>query len=315
MMFQTPKNPSSALRRRLMLGALPLLSGIGISGGAVAPAWAQPSPPSDDAPSALARIRTSGALKVALYNAFAPFSSQSPQAAGGALQGFDVSLAQALAQTMGLQLSLLAFDAGENMNDDLRNMVWKGHYLGYGPADVMLHVPLDKRFMQQNPQALIFAPYMREHIVLLHNTQRLPQVSSAADLQGIPLAAERGTAAASALMGHEQRALSAQVHLYDDGIKAAASVLQGQAAAAYVSRAQAEAAIFQAQQDKVSTLSVQMSEFILPGVAPQGWLVGMAVKAQSDDLGQALQQALQTLRDNGQLLALFKQHGLTLTAP
>ena len=38
----------------------------------------------------------------------------------------------------------------ENMNDDLRNMVWKGHYLGYGPADVMLHVPVDNRLMAEN---------------------------------------------------------------------------------------------------------------------------------------------------------------------
>lgn len=313
-MPQTSKTPPCALRRRLMLGALPLLTGMGVGVGAVVPAWAQ-QPPSDDAPSALARIRASGALKVALYHAFAPFSAQAPKAAGGGMQGLDVSLAQALAQAMGLQLSLLPFDAGENMNDDLRNMVWKGHYLGYGPADVMLHVPIDKRFMQHNPQALIFAPYMREHIVLLHDTQRLPQVSSAADLQGLPLAAERGTAAASALIGQDERALSAQVRLYDDGVKAAASVLQGQAAAAYVSRAQAEAAIFQAQQDNVSSAAVQMSAFILPGVAPQGWSVGMAVKAKNEDLGQALQQALQTLRDNGQLQALFKQHGLTLLAP
>lgn len=313
-MPQTSKNPPCALRRRLMLGALPLLTGMGVGVGAVVPAWAQ-QPPSDDAPSALARIRASGALKVALYNAFAPFSAQAAKAAGGGMQGLDVSLAQALAQAMGLQLSLLPFDAGENMSDDLRNMVWKGHYLGYGPADVMLHVPVDKRFMQHNPQALIFAPYMREHIVLLHDTQRLPQVSSAADLQGLPLAAERGTAAASALIGQDERALSGQVRLYDDGVKAAASVLQGQAAAAYVSRAQAEAAIFQAQQDSVSSAAVQMSAFILPGVAPQGWSVGMAVKAKNEDLGQALQQGLQTLRDNGQLQALFKQHGLTLLAP
>ncbi|MBS0293823.1 MAG: transporter substrate-binding domain-containing protein [Proteobacteria bacterium] len=293
--MQTPHSPG---RRQLMLGLLPLLAGVGA-------AQAQ------DERSALARIRASGALKVALYNAFPPFSSRSAQGAQG-MQGLDVSLAQALARAMGLQLALLPFDADENMNDDLRNMVWKGHYLGYGPADVMLHVPVDKYFMQQNRQALIFAPYMREQVVLVRDRQRLPQVTGVADLKDMPLAAERGTSAASALIGHDNRLLSAQVHLYDDGVKAVQAVLQGQAAAAYVTRAQAESAIFQSQ---ARPEQWEISEFPLTGVPAQGWLVGMAIKAGNEELGQALQQALQSLRGSGELLAIFKQHGLTLTAP
>ncbi len=294
-MIQAPEHPHSPGRRQLMLGLLPLLAGVGAA-------------KAQDEPSALARIRANGALKVALYNAFPPFSAQSPQG----MQGLDVSLAQALARAMGLQLSLLPFDGDENMNDDLRNMVWKGHYLGYGPADVMLHVPVDKYFMQQNKQALIFAPYMREQVVLLRDRERLPAVASADDLKGLPLAAERGTGAASTLIGHADRMLSAQVHLYADGVQAAQAVLAGQAAAAYVTRAQAESALFQAQAKRGQ---FEIGEFPLTGVPAQGWLVGMAIKAKSEELGQALQQALQSLRSSGELMAIFKQHGLTFTAP
>jgi hypothetical protein len=73
--------------------------------------------------------------------------------------GIDIDLARALAGALDLKLSLLPFNADENMNDDLRNMVWKGHYLGYGPADVLMHVPVDRPLMQANPQVQIFAPY------------------------------------------------------------------------------------------------------------------------------------------------------------
>ena len=294
-MNEAAETPSSPGRRQFVRGLLPLLAGVGA-------AQAQ------EEPDGLARIRANGSLKVALYNAFPPFSAQSPQG----MQGLDVSLAQALARAMGLQLALLPFDGDENMNDDLRNMVWKGHYLGYGPADVMLHVPVDKYFMQQNKQALIFAPYMREQVVLVRDTRRLPVVTGAADLQGLPLAAERGTGAASALIGHDERLLSAQVHVYDDGVRAAQAVLEGKVAAAYVTRAQAESAIFRAP---TRPQHVDISDFPLTGVPPQGWLVGMAIKATNDELGQALQQALQSLRGSGELLAIFKQHGLTLTAP
>lgn len=293
-MIETAEN-SYPLSRRQLLGLVPALVAAGV-------ARAQ------EVSNGLARIRANGALKVALYNAYPPFSSQSPQG----MQGLDVSIAQALARVMGLRLSLLPFDADENMNDDLRNMVWKGHYLGYGPADVMLHVPVDKYFMQQNKQVLIFAPYMREQVVLMRDTQRLPRVGSVSDLKGVPLAAERGTSAASALIGHGDHLLSAQVHVYDDGVKAAQAVLEGKAAAAYVTRAQAESAVFQAQ---IRPEHIELSEFHMTGVPPQGWLVGMAIKAGSDDLGQALQQALQSLRSSGELLAIFKHHGLTLATP
>ena len=67
------------------------------------------------------KLQQTGALKVAVYTEFAPFSDH------GA--GIDIDLAEALAKKLKLRLTLLPFPAGENLGDDLRNMVWKGHYL------------------------------------------------------------------------------------------------------------------------------------------------------------------------------------------
>ena len=76
-------------------------------------------PAAAQADTALARIRARGRLSVALYNDMPPF-----HVAG---KGIDVDLAAALAKALGVELSLLPFNADENMNDDLRNMVWRGH--------------------------------------------------------------------------------------------------------------------------------------------------------------------------------------------
>ncbi len=159
---------------------------MGLTG--ISPLWANAE---------LEKVRAGGVLKVAVYKDFAPFSYGTT----GALQGVEVALAAALAKEMGLKLSLLPFDAGENMMDDLRNMVWRGHYLGYGPAHVMLHVPVDRNFIQGNRQSLIFAPYYRETVVFVHNKKQVAQINTVDDLQGLPLGVERGTAAASALLG------------------------------------------------------------------------------------------------------------------
>lgn len=285
-------------RRQAVLGVLPLWPAM----QAMSTAHAQTELADLD------RIRARGTLKIALYKDNAPFSGNAP---GGSLQGLDVALAAALAREMGLQPALLPFDADENMNDDLRNMVWRGHYLGYGPADVMLHVPVDKYLMQENRQALIFAPYMREQIVLAHDTRRVAEVRAAEDLQGLPLAVERGTGAASALMGYGSGLLRSQIHLYPSGPQAVQAVLDGKAAAAYVTRAQAESVLSKAEPKPAE---IRLTPLPLRGI-PDGWPVGLAIKAENRKLGQALEAALQSLRGKGELLAMFQQHGLTLTAP
>ena len=297
--FSFPRRLSAAPaagRRRALALLLPLLLG-----GSLAQAQTELI--------GLAKIQASGTLKVAVYKDNAPFSSGPVSA----MKGLDVDIATALAKQMQLKLALLPFDAGENMNDDLRNMVWRGHYLGYGPANVMLHVPVDKYLINENRQALIFAPYMRQVYVLLHDTQALAQVSSPDDLKGVKLAAERGTGSAGVLMGHHGGELVSQVNLYGSGVEAAQAVLDGKAVAAYVTRAQAESAL--AQLKPGTALHWALSPLALQGLPSNGWPLGMAIKADSKDLGQALEKALQALRDSGELLAIFKSHGMTLTAP
>ena len=256
----------------------------------------------------LDKVRASGLLKVALYKDNAPYSDGK----GQDMEGVDVALARALAMEMGLKLSLLPFDAGEKMDDDLRNMVWRGHYLGYGPADVMLHVPVDKHLMVENRQALIFAPYSREVLVVFHALDRVPTVQSGLDLQNLPLAAERGSGAASTLIGFGGGRLRAQVKMFPSGIDAARAVIQGEVAAAYVSRAQAETALHTAGRPPSA---FGLTQLTLPGLADNGWPIGMAVKSSHKQLAQALEAALHKVRADGRLLAMYRDRGLTLVAP
>ena len=139
------------------------------------------------------KIQQSGSLKVALYNDFLPFSDK------GA--GIDVDLAEALSARLGLKLKLLPFAAGESVDDDLRNMVWKGHYLGYGPADVMLHVPVDLRLMAENDKVQIFAPYHVETVRLVRSATSVPQFDGLDSLVGKRIGAEKVSISAMVLLG------------------------------------------------------------------------------------------------------------------
>ena len=290
-------NPHAAglLQRRSFVGAaLPLALGL------TSLAQAQEK-------SAMEKIRASGVLKIALYKENEPYSDGTMSR----MAGLDVSLAEALAKALQLSPSFLPFDAGENMGDDLRNMVWKGHYMGYGPADVMLHVPVDKYFMGENRQAFIFAPYVREHLVVLFNP-KLGTVSNPDDLVDKKITVEQGTGAASAMMGYKGGMLAGHVSIYKTGVDAAKLVLNGQADAAFVSLAQAEAAIFALKLDRKDWAFAKLS---MPGVPPNGWPLGMAVKADNKELATLLDNALDALRSSGELLKIFQAHGLTLAAP
>ncbi|MDW3686710.1 transporter substrate-binding domain-containing protein [Cupriavidus sp. CV2] len=256
----------------------------------------------------MAKIRQSGTLKVAVYKGLPPFSTEQ----GNPLPGIDVALAKALGKQMGLSVSLLPFDADENMSDDLRSMVWRGHYLGYGPADVMLHVPVDRAFMRENDKALIFAPYHREMFVLVHDRERIPEVRHLEDLAGQPTGAEAGSAGANALLSGAQGALRDKVKIYAGADVALRALFAGEIAAAMVTRAQYESALKASGQSAARFATVDVASPLLPA---RGWAIGMAVKADERELADSLRNALDALRRSGELQQIFAQYGVSLQTP
>jgi ABC-type amino acid transport substrate-binding protein len=256
----------------------------------------------------LARIRQAGTLKVAVYKGLPPFSSM----AGSQYAGIDVALAKALGKELGLTVALMPFDADDDMADDLRAMVWRGHYLGYGPADVMLHVPVDPAFMRENDKALIIAPYYRETFVLVQDRERVPAVRSLEDLAGQPTGAAAGSAGANALLSGAGGALRDKVRIYPEAGPALHALFAGEIAAALVTRAQYESALRAGGHDASRYAATELSAPLLP---PRGWAVGMAVKAGERELAEALEQALDTIRGNGELARIFGGHGVLMQAP
>ena len=80
----------------------------------------------------------------------------------------------------------------------------------------------------------------------------------------------------------------------------------------YVLRSQAESAL---ASGGVKPANLVMTPMPLAGIPESGWPLGMAIKAENKDLGQALELAMKGLRESGELLAMFQQSGLTLMAP
>lgn len=246
------------------------------------------------------KIEQSGHLKVALYNDFAPFSD------GGA--GIDVDLASALAARLGLKLTALPFTAGEALDDDLRNMVWKGHYLGYGPADLMLHVPVDKRLMAQQDKVEIFAPYYRETVRLVRSKEAVPRYDGLDSMVGKDIGVEKVSIAAVLLLGEGDGKFRDHVRIYTTAVEALQDLKAGKLAGVLAHRSEIESVL-----GADSRFDMQQVQF--QRLPPQGWVVGMAVRKDARDLAEALQKAAAELTASGEMARIFAKHGVQPVAP
>ncbi|MGE5490509.1 MAG: substrate-binding periplasmic protein [Actinomycetota bacterium] len=246
-----------------------------------------------------------GRLRIAVYTNLPPYSDRG--------RGIDVAIGEALAGRLGLGVEIVGFKADDDMNDDLRNMVWKGHYLGTRPADVMLHVPADPYLAEQNRQVKIFAPYHVETLAIIRNPARVPAVTGSAAKALEVFTREK--------IGVEVRSLPDQFLLsvlngrirenvvhFSSVAEALAALKRGEIAAVMASRGEIEAT-------RGDLTAFPLEPAAMPELRIASWPLGMAVKADRPALAEALQLALRDLRRDGTLAGIFSRHGISYLPP
>lgn len=246
--------------------------------------------------------RQRGRLSFAVYNDFPPYSNNE--------KGLDVDLARALAAKLGLKAEIIGFKAGEEMADDLRNMVWKGHYLRGDPANVMMRVPVDPILAKANDKVRIFAPYHYEVMGMARVASRVPAPagSAAVALEVFTrekIGVEGESLADSFLLSVLRGRLKENVVHFRTITEAAKALREDSIAAIMAPRGELEGILG-------GDTRFVIDEAKLGELNPKGWPVGMAVKAESADLAAALAGALAELQQDGTIAAIFKKYGITL---
>lgn len=279
-----------ALSRRAVLA--------GITAAALLPRAVEAAP--------LAKVKANGVLRVAIYQDNAPWSWDQ----GGQAMGIDADLGRALAAALGVKADLAVFPAGESVEDDLRNAVWRGGLLGFQAADVMLHVPFDPAFAATQDQVAIVAPYARERFGLACATGKgLECEGLPVAFKGHKLAVEVATIPDYYLMGQFGGTLARDVAHYPTGTAAVSAMVRGEADAAMATAAQLEYGLKDAGQ------GFARRKGPLPMMTSPGWDVGMAVKEASRTLGDALEEIVSQMHKDGRLAALCQPYGVAWQAP
>ncbi|MDO9599271.1 MAG: transporter substrate-binding domain-containing protein [Azoarcus sp.] len=277
-------------RRHFLLGASALLA------GAVLPAHGA---------AAELELQQAGALRIAVYAEFPPWSAKG--------KGIDIALGRALAEKLALRAEFVEVPADEDMNDDLRNMVWRGHYLGTRPGDVMLHVPVDVNLAAQNDKVSIFGPYHLETMAIARNSARVPKIAgSAANAFEVftreKIGAELDTHGSDFLLHVLNGRLRDNVSHYRSIPLAAEALKAGEVAAVIGTRTELEASLGDAPGVLIDSLQ-------MPELRVTGWPLGMAVKAENTALATALGNALGELQRSGELARIFAEHGTVHRIP
>jgi polar amino acid transport system substrate-binding protein len=253
----------------------------------------------------LDEVVAAGSLRVIAYLDNAPFSWEDD----GTPKGIDVELARAIARELGVAAEIVLRMQGEKTDDDLRVNVWKGPLTGGGVGDIMMHVPIDREFALRNREAVLGNAYCQERVALAIHPELTGDNPSFDAFKTRKIGVQLGTVADYFLMTYDNGALIPTVAHHVKPEAGAREFAAKQTAALLGVRSQIEPLLHE------QGLKPVIVEPAMPGIVRSQWLVGMAWKENSRDLGYAIAAALEKIRASGELERIFTAHGVTYVPP
>ncbi len=267
-------------------------------------------------------VLASGYLEVAVYENYPPYS----YSRDGVAKGVDVELARALAQGLGLTLKLRWMIADENLDDDLRNHVWKGHYLArevkggmltHRVSDVMLRVPYDREFaFKRDPDGRVindlvhfFAPYQRESWTIGFDSTQMEPFENLAAFQYARIGVEIDSLPDFYLSGAFRGALQKHVVHHSSFTSAVAAMDSGDVAAVMGQRGEVESALAGRDRQRF-----QIADVPMPNLIKRQWDVGMAVKDNYRQLAYRLEDVVIEMVKSGAMAEIYQQYGIRYEA-
>ncbi|MDP9658077.1 UNVERIFIED_ORG: ABC-type amino acid transport substrate-binding protein [Pseudomonas putida] len=256
-----------------------------------------------------------GELKVAVYKDFAPYSFER----AGKPQGVDVELAEALAKALGVRLTLIWAPAGEKLDDDLRDYIWRASALhNQQLADLMMRVPYDHDYAQRrnevgelvNGHVVMFGPYQNEQWQVAYDRRRLDKVASVAVFEQHPIGVEVDSVPSFYLTSVFNGMLAGKTHHYPGVPQAFAAMKAGEVDAVMAMRGEIDWQVHEAADPQLA-----LAENAYPNMGKQLWEIGMAVHESNRQLAYAVEEALEGLIREGSVKTIYGHYGLEYDVP
>ncbi|MRU14563.1 amino acid ABC transporter substrate-binding protein [Roseovarius sp. A21] len=244
-----------------------------------------------------------GYITFAAYEDFPPWSYEE----GGRIKGVDIDIARLIAEDLGVEPRFRLVAAGENLQADLRNWIWKGPIVGGRVANVMLHIPYDSEFACRVEQVVFTGRYHQEEVAIAYRRAAYPDDPPVpAYFRFDTVAVENDSIADFYLSSLAGGQLNGKIRRFATTAEAMQALAGGKTKAAMGPRAQLEFGL---------TDDLDLHNPPLPGFAVGKWVSGVAVHFAYRALGYAVDDAIYAAMQDGRMTEIFTRYGLTHVAP
>ncbi|GGK70060.1 substrate-binding periplasmic protein [Amphritea balenae] len=268
-------------------------------------------------------VIASGVITIGAYKDFPPYSFEQD----GVASGVDIEIGRRIAQELGVTMQVHWITPDENLEDDLRNNVWKGHYLDKDTdnplamkhlADVMMRVPYDREYSFKrdslglliNEHVVLFGPYQREKWQVAFDSKKLDRVGTVAVFQYHPIGVEIDSLPdfymTSAFAGRMRK----NTRHYPNVHQAFLAMTKGKVDAVMGMRAEVDWLLSEAENSQY-----QLAENGFPMMGKQQWDIGMAVKQTYRELSHAVEGVVDQLVTSGEMDKIYTSYGLRYELP
>ncbi|NQY21952.1 MAG: transporter substrate-binding domain-containing protein [Campylobacteraceae bacterium] len=251
---------------------------------------------------------------IAVYENFPPYS----YIENGMKKGIDIDIAKKIAKKMKVNITWYWTGSDENLEDDLRNVIWKGHLIHKTKADVMFRIPFDYDFIRQtdkstgelsNELVVMKSPYHAERWVIVTNKKVIKEFKSLAIFKYHKIGVEIDTLPDSYLSSSFRGSLSSNVKHYRSIFTAIKDLKDGKIAAVAGLKSQLQYALdYNNNKDKYF-----MSEKI--PYTRSIWDLGLAVRTDFRALSYELDGHMSDLYKSGEIQKIFEKYNVVYEKP
>lgn len=262
----------------------------------------------------LDEIQKEGNIIIAIYENFPPYSYME----NGIAKGIDIDLATQVAKQMGVKPIWYWTRSDENLEDDLRNVIWKGHLIHKTKADVMFRVPFDYDFIREtdkstgelnNELVVMKSPYHTERWVIATNKEKIKEINNLAMFKYHTIGVEIDTLPDAHLTSSFRGALKSNVKHYINIMDAVTDLKQGKIDAVAGLKSQLEFAL-DFKNNKDTYYMTNKIDYV-----KSKWDLGVAVRTDFRALSYEIDGQIEKLYKNGSIKRIFEKYDVTYEKP
>ena len=248
-------------------------------------------------------IQEQGHMLFAVYEDYPPYSWED----GGVARGVDIEIARIIAEDLGVEARFNFVAAGENLDADLRNNIWKGALIGGRISNVMMRIPYDSAFKCRVEQVVFTGQYAEESIAIAYDKASYPDEKPVpAYFRFDTVAVENDSIADFYLSGLAGGQMAGNVRRFVDMEQAMKALQNGDTKAAMGPLGQLEHGV---------TDEIGVHRPPLPGFAVGTWTLGVGVNFRYRPLSYAVDDAIRYALEDGRIEQIYADYGLSFQPP